>query len=225
MCLLPSTCTCPLVPAALHLACPLPPASLSGQDPKDASPVIVAGKDEGEVDNDYFLIPVPVKDHEGPLENKFPLENRLLPQGGCHWAGRQWAGQGSKGGRQGGRGRALRAAAGIVFLGCCIAPLEGSADQVSSFTLRPPARPATPCPIPPPAHPPIAGTAELKAHLGSRRAAPFWARISDFHLLLYLARQPNLDLPEVGLLADAVRSKGEVPEGFQLIVQSMAGLM
>lgn len=25
---------------------------------------------------------MPVKDHEGPLENKFPVENRLLPQGG-----------------------------------------------------------------------------------------------------------------------------------------------
>lgn len=26
-------------------------------------------------------VPVAVKDHEGPLENKFPIENRLLPQG------------------------------------------------------------------------------------------------------------------------------------------------
>ena len=89
---------------------------------------------------------------------------------------------------------------------------------------RPLSHPASRHPPPPPCPPP-AGTAELKAHLGSRRAAPFWARIADFHLLLYLARQPNLDLPEVGLLADAVRGKGEVPEGFQLIVQSMAGLM
>lgn len=86
----------------------------------------------------------------------------------------------------------------------------------------------SPFPRPPPIplySPPSAGTAELKAHLSSRRAAPFWARLSDFHLLLYLARQPNLDLSEVGLLADAVRGKGEVPEGFQLIVQGMAGLM
>jgi hypothetical protein len=35
-----------------------------------------------QVDNDYFLVPVAVKDHEAPLENKFPVENRLLPQGG-----------------------------------------------------------------------------------------------------------------------------------------------
>lgn len=43
--------------------------------------MIVAGKDQGEVDNDYFLIPVSIKDHQGPLENAFPVENRLLPQG------------------------------------------------------------------------------------------------------------------------------------------------
>lgn len=43
--------------------------------------MIVAGKDQGEVDNDYFLMPVSIKDHVGPLENAFPCENRLLPQG------------------------------------------------------------------------------------------------------------------------------------------------
>ena len=105
----------------------------------------------------------------------------------------------------------------------CIAPLKGSHASRPSSRLHchPPSSP-----LPPPCPPAtLAGTSELNAHLGSRRAAPFWARIADFHLLLYLARQPNLDLPEVGLLADAVRGKGEVPEGFQLIVQSMAGLL
>ncbi|KAL4856070.1 NPL4-like protein 1 [Chlorella vulgaris] len=118
------------------------------QDPKDAAPVIVAGKDVGELDNDYFLVPVAVKDHEGPLENKFPVENRLLPQ----------------------------------------------------------------------------GLAELKSHLQARRSAPYWARIADFHLLLFLARQPNLSEAEIGLLTDAARDKAAVPEGFQIIIDSMAGL-
>ena len=58
--------------------------------PPRITPVIVAGKDEGELDNDYFLVPVAVKDHEGPLENKFPVEHRLLPQGG--WVGGWLAG-------------------------------------------------------------------------------------------------------------------------------------
>lgn len=43
--------------------------------------MIVAVKDLGEVDNDYFLIPVSIRDHEGPLVSSFPVENRLLPQG------------------------------------------------------------------------------------------------------------------------------------------------
>lgn len=47
-------------------------------EPKNAAPVIVAGKDQGELDNDYFLTPVAVKDHEGPLQTRFPIENRLV---------------------------------------------------------------------------------------------------------------------------------------------------
>lgn len=43
--------------------------------------MIVAGKDVGEVDNDYFLVPVKILDHDGPLGTAFPIENRLLPQG------------------------------------------------------------------------------------------------------------------------------------------------
>lgn len=51
------------------------------QEPTQKQPVIVAGKDVKEVDNDYFLIPVKIMDHEGPLTAGFPIENRLLPQG------------------------------------------------------------------------------------------------------------------------------------------------
>ena len=55
--------------------------SLPVQEPKKKDPVIVAGKDVAEVDNDYFLIPLKILDHEGPLQTSFPVENRLLPQG------------------------------------------------------------------------------------------------------------------------------------------------
>ena len=51
------------------------------QEPDHKAPVIVAGKDQGEADNDYLLIPVNILDHEGPLTASFPVENRLLPQG------------------------------------------------------------------------------------------------------------------------------------------------
>lgn len=48
---------------------------------KDKTPVIVAGKDVGEVDNDFFLCPVNILDHQGMLKCNFPVENRLLSQG------------------------------------------------------------------------------------------------------------------------------------------------
>ena len=41
----------------------------------------MAGKDASEVDNTYFLLPVGILDHEGPLGASFPIENRHLPQG------------------------------------------------------------------------------------------------------------------------------------------------
>ncbi len=51
------------------------------QEPGAKAPVIVAGKDVAEVDTDYLLLPVSIRDHEGPLGASFPVENRLLPQG------------------------------------------------------------------------------------------------------------------------------------------------
>ena len=41
----------------------------------------MAGKDAAEVDNTYFLLPVKILDHDGPLGTSFPIENRHLPQG------------------------------------------------------------------------------------------------------------------------------------------------
>jgi hypothetical protein len=86
-------------------------------DPKHPAPVILAGKDVGEVDNDYFLTPVGIRDHEGALGSSFAIENRLLPQ----------------------------------------------------------------------------GKAELKAHLQARSSLPYSKRLADFHVLLYLAKQPNFE--------------------------------
>ena len=61
------------------------------QEPKNERPVIVAGKDQGEVDNDYLLLPVNILDHEGPLSSSFPIENRLLPQGDASHCMACWA--------------------------------------------------------------------------------------------------------------------------------------
>lgn len=77
----------PHLPYTLSISTPpfiSPPPPLFPRNPKEPSnksPVIVAGKDVGEVDNDYFLVPVKILDHDGPLGTTFPIENRLLPQG------------------------------------------------------------------------------------------------------------------------------------------------
>jgi nuclear protein localization family protein 4 len=119
-------------------------------DPGNAAPVIVAGKDAGEVDNDYFLLPVGIKDHEGPLGAAFPVENRLTAQ----------------------------------------------------------------------------GAAELRAALqrGGGGGQPYARRLADFHLLLYLARQPNFEAGDVAAIVGAVASGEPLPEGYTIIIDSLAGL-
>ena len=136
------------------LACPNADGAPAGvsklvdpRDPAKPRPVMVASKDVGEVDNDYFLVPVSIRDHAGPLSSTFPVENRLLPQ----------------------------------------------------------------------------GPAELRAFLGAAKRRPAEVRYADFHLLLWLAKQPNLDpVKDVGALADAVADGRPVGEGYELILESLA---
>ena len=51
------------------------------KEPDVKEAVIVASKDQSEVDNDYFLCPAAIASHDGQLQTVFPVENRLLPQG------------------------------------------------------------------------------------------------------------------------------------------------
>ncbi|KAG0501125.1 hypothetical protein HPP92_001197 [Vanilla planifolia] len=39
--------------------------------------VVIGVKDVREVDNDFFLVPVKISDHQGPLSSTFPIENRM----------------------------------------------------------------------------------------------------------------------------------------------------
>lgn len=117
------------------------------KEPTQKQPVIVAGKDVKEVDNDYFLIPVKIMDHEGPLRSSFPVENRLLPQ----------------------------------------------------------------------------GSAEFKQHMRQHASKPYWERLADFHFLLFLAKQPGLDLVnDISVLLECVKHNAQVPEGYTLIIDSLA---
>lgn len=118
------------------------------KDPKDRTPIIVARKDVDEVDADYFLVPVGIKDHEGVVMNSFAIENRLLPQ----------------------------------------------------------------------------GPAELKAHMNKYSAIPFSKRIKDFHLMLYLAEKAGFTPEDIDSIAAAAMSGDAVPEGYQMIINGVAGM-
>jgi nuclear protein localization family protein 4 len=55
-------------------------------------------------------------------------------------------------------------------------------------------------------------------------AQPYVERLSDFHLLLWLAKQPNLDPNDMALLCEAVRGHRPVLEGYRVIIDSIAGI-
>ncbi|KAL3622049.1 hypothetical protein CASFOL_034245 [Castilleja foliolosa] len=61
----------------------------------------------------------------------------------------------------------------------------------------------------------------LKTHLDSAKSLPFVKRISDFHLLLLLARFFDLN-SDVPALAGCVQAHAAVPEGYQLLIESLA---
>ena len=118
------------------------------REPTKEKPVIVAGKDTNRVDNEWFLCPVKILDHEGMLSSDFPIENRLTPQ----------------------------------------------------------------------------GMSELKAYLKQMSSKPFVVALSDFHLLLYLAKHSNMDANDIALLVQAVGSQSDPGEGYKIIIESIAGI-
>ncbi len=68
----------------------------------------------------------------------------------------------------------------------------------------------------------VAGKAELRQYLQKFASKPSMQRLSDFHLLLYLAKQPNLDLSDMGTIIDHVHAKQPIPEGYTLIIDTIA---
>ncbi|GMI85796.1 NPL4-like protein 1 [Hibiscus trionum] len=61
----------------------------------------------------------------------------------------------------------------------------------------------------------------LKNHLDRTKSLPFVKRISDFHLLLFLAMSHGLG-SDVPALAECVSTQTRVSEGYQLLIESMA---
>ena len=51
---------------------------------------------------------------------------------------------------------------------------------------------------------------------------PYAERLRDFHLLLFLSK--HLDANDMAVVAVSVAERGEIPEGYQLIINSLAGV-
>jgi nuclear protein localization family protein 4 len=107
--------------------------------------VMVERKDVFDVDNDFFLVTVPILDHEGAISTTFPVENRLHP---------------------------------------------------------------------------IQTVEDLKDVL--RKDKPYGERLRDFHVLLFLAK--HLDINDLFMIAKACHDGDDVPEGYRLIIDCLAGL-
>ncbi|PPR93617.1 hypothetical protein GOBAR_AA27055 [Gossypium barbadense] len=61
----------------------------------------------------------------------------------------------------------------------------------------------------------------LKNHLDRTKSLPFVKCIADFHLLLFLAMSNSLG-SDVLALAACVSTETAVPEGYHLLIESMA---
>lgn len=68
-----------------------------------------------------------------------------------------------------------------------------------------------------------AGPAEFKQYMRQNSSKPYWKRLADFHFLMYLAKQPGLDLiNDIAVLLECIKHKASVPEGYTLIIDSLA---
>ena len=68
-----------------------------------------------------------------------------------------------------------------------------------------------------------AGPSEFKQYMRQSASKPYWQRLADFHLLMYLAKQPGLDLVnDIAVLLECIKHKASVPEGYTLIIDSLA---
>jgi len=111
--------------------------------------VIVEGSETNVVDNDFFLLNVPIKSHDSVLTTDFPVANRDVPT----------------------------------------------------------------------------AMSDLKVHLINNSKKKFVDRLSDFHLLVFLAQQTSyFDAAEISNICELVRLHEAIPEGYQLLISNMAGL-
>ncbi|PPD77430.1 hypothetical protein GOBAR_DD25643 [Gossypium barbadense] len=154
--------------------------------------VVVGGKDVKEVDNDFFLVVVKIIDHQ--------LLNFLL---NLSWVLRV-VNDSAKANNAGSlilEYKAPQKHHRLSFSASRLGPLSSTfpiENRNNLATMR-----------------------TLKNHLDRTKSLPFVKRIADFHLLLFLAMSHGLG-SDVPALAECVSTETAVPEGYQLLIESMA---
>lgn len=68
----------------------------------------------------------------------------------------------------------------------------------------------------------LAGPNEFREHFKRTSKLPYAKRLADFHLLLYLAGQANFEPEDIGAIAAAAKDGQPIPEGYSLIIDSLA---
>jgi nuclear protein localization family protein 4 len=48
--------------------------------------------------------------------------------------------------------------------------------------------------------------------------------LADLHLLLWLSKQPNLDVADIMEVCNAIKEKTPLMEGYKVIIDSIAGI-
>lgn len=66
---------------------------------------------------------------------------------------------------------------------------------------------------------------DLKDHLQKLKSKPYAERLSDFHALLWISEFSGLSMSvDIPVIVEAVNEKSDVPEGYQMMIDSVAGL-
>ena len=69
---------------------------------------------------------------------------------------------------------------------------------------------------------PVQTVEDLRDALKRQSALPYAARLADFHLLLFLSK--HLDHADMALIVAAVKERGNIADGYKLIIDSIAGI-
>ena len=168
-------------------------------------PVMISGLDTDEVDNDFFLVPVAVRDHKAKLMTSFPVENRLTGQVCAAQAPRVntdmcFRTQSMH------EHHLLACSSRFHLLSSPVCHAERNLVTRSTVWAD------------------MQASNDLNEHLSKHINKAYNERLADFHLLLWLASTLHWADTDVAVVVEAVNEGKPLLEGYKMMIDSMAGL-